>query len=63
MYVSGKAKKDFSGTILGCRYREGDVYEWVKPPNHNAHDARNARMQVNSFQKLDQSNRMKYIYF
>ena len=53
MYVLRKVKKDFPDKVSGCRSIDGNVYVWVKPPNPSAHDARNARMQVNSFQKLD----------
>ena len=53
MYVLRKAKRQFPDKVSGCRSLDGNVFVWIKPPNPNARDAQNSRMQVNAYQKLD----------
>ena len=51
-FVLRKAKREFPEKISGYSTLDGSVSVWVKPPNPNDPLARNSRMVINNFQKL-----------
>ena len=53
LFVLRKAKREFSDIVSGCRSLDGKVFVWIRPPNPQAVGAKDTRISVNSFRKLD----------
>ena len=53
LYVLSRSKKDFPNLISGCNSIDGRVYVWTRPANPNAPGARESRIPVNTFKKLE----------
>ena len=53
LYVLRKARREFPTLISGCSSIDGKVFAWIPPPNPHATGARDSRMSVNSYRKLD----------
>ena len=53
LYCLRRIKKEYPDKISGCNSNDMKVFVWVKPPNPNMQDARNSRVTINSFQKLE----------
>ena len=53
MYVLLKANNDFSDILTGHCTNEGCVYMWIKPPNREATGARDSRLRINTFERLN----------
>jgi hypothetical protein len=54
LYCLRQAKKKFHNMISGCSTRDMNVFVWLKPPNPDAEGAKNTRMQVNTYNKLQE---------
>ena len=52
-YVLRKAKREFPTLVKGCSSIDGRIYAWIPPPNPQARGAKDIRMPVNTFKKLD----------
>ena len=53
MYVLRKAKREFPQLVSGCSSFNGSVFVYLKPSNPQASGAKDSRMCINSFRKLD----------
>ena len=51
-YVLRRAKREYPDVVAGSNTIEGKNYVWVKPPNPNAPGARNLKINVSSYARL-----------
>lgn len=52
-YVLRRAKRQFPNIVAGCSTFDGSVFAWVKPPNAGAPGAKNGKIKINTFRKLE----------